>query len=209
MLRYGPRTVLLAREAKIRGAAQKKGELRPFISRLRRQTLRSVVEIGTYRGGTLWLWCQLADPDAVIVSIDLPGGEFGGGYDDAQAEHIRSYARADQKLVLIRANSHLSKTRDELTSALGGRLVDFLFIDADHTYDGVKQDYQMYAPLVRRGGIIAFHDILPHSIEERCEVDVFWEELKRQGMDDFEEFLDRDTPAAERVWGGIGALTTH
>lgn len=209
MLEHGPRTVLLAREAKNRGAIQKKGELRPFISVLRKQTLRTVVELGTYRGGTLWLWCQLAEPDARIVTIDLPGGEFGGGYDDAQAQRIQSFARADQELVLIRADSHLITTRDELITALEGRPVDFLFIDGDHTYEGVKQDYEMYVPLVRRGGVVAFHDILPHTTEERCKVDVFWEELKREGMDEFEEFVDRDTPAGGRVWGGIGALVAH
>ena len=208
MLRYGPNTVLLAREAKNRGAMQKKGELRPFISFLRKQTLRTVVELGTYRGGTLWLWSQLAEPEATIVSIDLPGGAFGGGYDDGQAERIRSLARADQELVLIRADSHLAETRDELITALDGRPIDFLFIDADHTYEGVRQDYEMYAPLVRRGGVVAFHDILPHTMDEHCKVDVFWEELKSQGMN-VEEFVDRDTRLAERVWGGIGALVAH
>jgi predicted O-methyltransferase YrrM len=209
ILRHGPRAVHLAREAKNRGAAQKKGELRPFISLLRKQTLSTVVELGTYRGGTLWLWCQLAEPDALIVSIDLPGGEFGGGYDDPQAQRIRSYARANQELVLIRADSHLVTTRDELDMALGGRPIDFLFIDADHTYEGVKQDYEMYAPLVRPGGVVAFHDILPHTTEERCKVDVFWEELKREGIDVFEEFVERDTRADGRIWGGIGALVAR
>jgi predicted O-methyltransferase YrrM len=209
MLRYGPRTVLLAREAKNLGAIQKKEELRPFISFLRKQTLRTVVEIGTFRGGTLWVWCQLAEPDALIVSIDLPGGEFGGGYDDAQAQLLQSYARADQRLVLMRADSHLPATRDELLAALGGRSVDFLFIDADHTYEGIKQDYEMYASLVRRGGIVAFHDILPDPLMERCKVDVFWHELKRQGMGEFKEFVDRHAPLHGRVAGGIGALVAH
>lgn len=35
---------------------------------------------------------------------------------------------------------------------------DFLFIDAGHTYDDVKQDHEMYAPMVRAGGVVAFHD---------------------------------------------------
>ena len=41
---------------------------------------RAVLEIGTARGGTLYLWTQAATDDAVIVSIDLPGGPFGGAY---------------------------------------------------------------------------------------------------------------------------------
>jgi predicted O-methyltransferase YrrM len=205
MLRHGPRTVLLARAAKNRGAAQKKTELRPFISRLRKQTLRTVVEIGTYHGGTLWLWCRLAEPDALIVSIDLPGGEFGGGYDAAQAQSIQSYARSNQELLLIQADSHLPQTRDELTAVLGGRSIDFLFIDADHTYEGVKQDYEMYAPLVRRGGVVAFHDILPNAVDEHCKVDLFWEQLRGRETE-FEEFIDLDTPPGGRMWGGIGAI---
>jgi predicted O-methyltransferase YrrM len=208
MLRHGPRTVLLAREAKNRGAAQKKTELRPFISWLRKQTLRTVVEIGTYRGGTLWLWCRLAEPDALIVSIDLPGGEFGGGYDDAHAQRIQAYARANQELVLIQADSHREETRDELAAALGGRSIDFLFIDADHTYAGVKQDYETYAPFVRHGGVIALHDILPNTVDDRCNVDFFWEQLKRQATE-VEEFVDGDTPPDGRMWGGIGAIVRN
>ena len=31
-------------------------------------------------------------------------------------------------------------------------------IDGDHTYEGVKADFERYAPLVRRGGVIIFDD---------------------------------------------------
>jgi hypothetical protein len=36
--------------------------------------------------------------------------------------------------------------------------VDFLFIDGDHTYDAVRQDYELYFPKIRKGGLIFFHD---------------------------------------------------
>jgi predicted O-methyltransferase YrrM len=35
---------------------------------------------------------------------------------------------------------------------------DFLFIDADHSYEGCKADFEAWSPLVRSGGEIAFHD---------------------------------------------------
>ncbi|PUA31631.1 MAG: hypothetical protein B7O98_09025 [Zestosphaera tikiterensis] len=41
---------------------------------------KAVLEIGTAGGGTLFLWCRLASDDARIISVDLPGGPFGGGY---------------------------------------------------------------------------------------------------------------------------------
>jgi len=41
---------------------------------------RRILEIGTAGGGTLFIWCRLGSEDATIISIDLPGGPFGGGY---------------------------------------------------------------------------------------------------------------------------------
>jgi cephalosporin hydroxylase len=38
--------------------------------------------------------------------------------------------------------------------------VDFIYIDADHSYDHVKADIEAYYPIVRKGGIIAGHDFL-------------------------------------------------
>jgi hypothetical protein len=64
----------LAREARAHGAMQKVRELAPLIALLRRRPLEVIVEIGTARGGTFYASCKLAGPDAVVVSIDLPGG---------------------------------------------------------------------------------------------------------------------------------------
>lgn len=36
--------------------------------------------------------------------------------------------------------------------------IDFLFIDADHSYEGVKLDFDLYSKLVKKTGIIALHD---------------------------------------------------
>ena len=38
---------------------------------------------------------------------------------------------------------------------------DLLFIDAGHDVDDVRCDHEIFAPLVRRGGFVAFHDALP------------------------------------------------
>jgi hypothetical protein len=55
---------------------------------------------------------------------------------------------------------------------------DFLFIDGDHTYEGVEGDFEMYSPLVRRGGTIAFHDIVPGPPENVGGVPDFWNEIE-------------------------------
>ena len=38
---------------------------------------------------------------------------------------------------------------------------DFIFIDGDHTYEAVKQDFEDWFPLLAKGGIVAFHDSAP------------------------------------------------
>src|SRR6266853_5522445 len=139
---------------------------------------KSAMEIGTCAGGTLFMTCRVADPNATVISVDLPGGRFGSGYVWPRRFVYRGFAGKNQALHLLRRNSHDVKTNDLVRSLLRGRQLDFLFIDGDHTYDGVRADFEMYAPLVRSGGIVAFHDIAKHPQETGCEVDRFWNEIK-------------------------------
>jgi predicted O-methyltransferase YrrM len=138
------------------------------------------LEIGTNYGGTLFLLCSLSPLDAQIISVDLPSGRFGGGYPRRKAPLFRSFVRGNQKLHLLRADSHSPKTRERVTRILDGEKLDYLFIDADHTYSGVQRDFEMYSPLVRSGGIVAFHDIVTYKRETECQVERFWNEIKHQ-----------------------------
>jgi predicted O-methyltransferase YrrM len=139
---------------------------------------RVVLEIGTAGGGTLFLFARAADPDAKIISIDLPGGPFGGGYPRWKIPLYKSFSKEGQEIYLIRRDSHDPQTLHEVKRILGGERVDLLFIDGDHTYLGVKRDFEMYSPLVREGGIIAFHDIVPGPPENVGGVPEFWNQIK-------------------------------
>ena len=139
---------------------------------------KTVLEIGTCHGGTLYLWCQVADKAATVISLDLPGGHYGGGYHPKREKLYGLFARGDQELHLLRGDSHADTSLEKVKSLLKGRGVDFLFIDGDHSYEGVKRDYQLYSPLVRQGGIIALHDIAKRKAETGIEVERFWGELK-------------------------------
>jgi predicted O-methyltransferase YrrM len=118
-----------------------------------------VVEVGTAGGGTLLLWSRLAHPQATIITLDLPGGEFGGGSSYLRVPMFRRLGLPGQTIHLIRGDSHQPETLELTKKYLNGNAADFLFIDADHTASGVRADYAMYNPLVRPGGMIAFHDI--------------------------------------------------
>jgi predicted O-methyltransferase YrrM len=147
-----------------------------------------VMEIGTAKGGTLFLFCQVASPMAKMISADLPGGKFGGGYSSSKNKLYKTFAKANQEIILIRKNTHEIETLDEVKTVLNEQNLDFLFIDGDHTYKGVKEDFEMYSPLVRKGGVIAFHDIAKHPTQTECEVNKFWEEIRKNYK--FDEFVD-------------------
>lgn len=143
---------------------------------------KRVLEIGTAKGGTLYLWAQAATADATIVSVDLPGGPFGGAYPECRTLFYESFGREQQQVHLMRADSHHTGTLRFVKEQFGDKPIDFLFIDGDHTYEGVKADFQQYSPLVRPGGLIALHDILPRTDEPTIQVDQLWAKLKdREG----------------------------
>lgn len=58
----------------------------------------------------------------------------------------------------------------------------YIYIDADHSYRGVKKDYRLYWPRLEPGGFMVFHDVLlRHHTDpayDRFGVWKFWEELK-------------------------------
>jgi cephalosporin hydroxylase len=171
-------------------------EIRAFAEIVAKLQPRKVLEIGTAGGGTLFLWCGLAQAEAVLVSLDLPGGPFGGGYSKEQEKLYNYFAHGGQVLHLLRADSHDPSNLGTVIELLG-RDIDLLFIDGDHSYDGVKMDHQMYSPLVRTGGIAAFHDIVHHR-DPHVEVDKFWGELRHRYV--VEEIVED----YKQGWGGIG-----
>jgi predicted O-methyltransferase YrrM len=112
----------------------------------------------------------------------------------------RSFARGKQEIILIRGDSHDLHLPGEVKARLGNEKLDFLFIDGDHTYEGVKKDFEMYSPLVRGGGIVAFHDIVPSSSDANIGVPRFWNELK-------ERYPYREIARSwSQGWAGIGII---
>ncbi len=176
-------------------------ELLGLVDLLRARKLERACEIGTCKGGTLYIWCRLATPDAQIISVDLPGGQFGGGYSERSLPFFQSFRQPGQKLHCLRGSSHDDAIRAEFRTTLGGAELDFLFIDGDHSYAGVKQDFEFYSRFVKRGGVIALHDICHRENQPDIEVHKLWAELKVKHR--HEEFVET---TAERRKIGIGLI---
>ena len=180
---------------------QKRSEFAPFLAVVLKQRPETIVEIGRGNGGSLWALCRAVAESATIVSVDLPEGPFGGS--DASAEvitRLESYSGPRQRLHLIQADSRASETVARVHE-LAPR-VDLLFIDGDHSYEAVAADYRSYGPLVRPGGLIGFHDILPHPDVPDCQVDRLWSELVGEKI----AITSPSEHASFGQWGGIGVL---
>jgi predicted O-methyltransferase YrrM len=98
---------------------------------------------------------------------------------------IEIFFKGKQKIYLIQGDSHSIETLKKIEELLRDNKVDFLFIDGNHSYEGVKKDFEMYSLLVRKGGIIAFHDIIPdyyakRGIKPASGVYKFWNEVKEK-----------------------------
>jgi predicted O-methyltransferase YrrM len=157
---------------------QQPAEIAELVRVVRERSPRHVLEIGTARGGTLFLLCESAADDAHLVSLDLPRGRNGGGYPAWKAPIYESFARGQRQITLVRANSHDPASRDAVARHAGPQGFDLIMIDADHSYAGVKTDFELYAPLLAPGGMIVMHDILPNRFDAEIDVAPFWAEVK-------------------------------
>ena len=156
-----------------------------------------VVEIGTKFGGTFKIWNEVTN--AKTISIDLVAGIHGGVTRDDVDNRNKSFINLyGSRCNFIEGDSHQDLTYDLLINILKGQKIDFLFIDGDHTYEGVKQDYEMFKELVSDNGYIAFHDIndTQRHRDRNVYVGKLWNELIGEKIE-FNIGAD---------WAGIGVI---
>jgi predicted O-methyltransferase YrrM len=187
----------IVRRAFALGMLQVEQEVQAFAAALRERVrpLKHFMEIGTDQGGTFHLMSSLADAGGRGISVDMPGGNWGT-IDSARNLELAGRLERDCGAVCIRADSHDPATLGRVRE-VGGKL-DLLFIDGDHSYQGVRQDYLDYSPLVRPGGWVVFHDVNDTDFHraQGCDVARFWNELPGPKL----------TISAGEKWGGIGVI---
>ena len=163
---------------------------------------RVVVEIGTAQGGTLYLWSRAAAAGATLISIDMPG-EMGS----VRPVNRRIYRRFGRQrgvtVHTIDADSHGPQAHARLQSLLAGRPIDFLFIDGDHSYAGVKADYEGYQRYLAPDALVALHDIKVSSPDGWIQVARFWDELRQAVARTQEIVATPPTFGIGVVWPGL------
>jgi len=174
-------------------AQQKAKELAQLLEVLEPLKLKNILEIGFYNGGTIRAWSCIADEKANIVGVD---------YGDTPVADIVKYLSSNQTLTLIQGDSH----KQEIFKAVKEQAkYDMIFIDGDHAYEGVKKDWEMYSKLVKKGGVVVFHDIVKHTVHVDVGVHILWNEIKEKGKG-YKEFIDTEYKSDWGLWGGIGVL---
>ncbi len=162
-------------------SVQKRSEILSLANAVRALKPKVIVEIGTCNGGTLFIWANIATQ--CVITCDLNKSKVR---EELYAGFPPPVSAC--KVISLAGDSHQSAFRDSVAQSLDGHAVDFLFIDGDHTEPGVRSDYEMYSGLVRKDGIIAFHDILEKQPIPQNQVYHFWKIIKQ--ITHTEEFVD-------------------
>ena len=122
----------------------------------RRTGAQKAIEIGRWRGGSTIALAAGMGPDGYLWSIDLgdKAARVLGVDPDELDGQVEEYARRfSLNVELVRADS---RTVDIETGE-----VDLVLIDGDHTYDGVRNDFERFARRVRQGGAVLLDDVFP------------------------------------------------
>jgi predicted O-methyltransferase YrrM len=114
--------------------------------------VETVCEIGCFEGRTCAAMAEVTKGTVYSVDPFVPG-RLGICYGQWIADtHVRRKGLKNVKL-LRGFSADVAPSFD--------RSIDLLFIDANHSYAAVKQDWDLWSPKVREGGCIAMHDCKP------------------------------------------------
>jgi predicted O-methyltransferase YrrM len=116
---------------------------------------KKLVEVGVFQGVTTKVLRQAMDPSATLFGID-PFFKNRLGlclYQIIAVREVESVANGEVKwLEMTSAQALQTKQLKDCSD------FDFVFIDGDHSWEGIKGDWNGFSDLIRPGGIIALHD---------------------------------------------------
>jgi hypothetical protein len=116
---------------------------------------KRLAEIGVYQAVTTCRLRQAMAPDGVLLAVDpFAPGRLGFSYDRVIARgETRKIANGQVRWLRMTGKE---AAQDKAVDELGG--VDFIFIDGNHSYEGLRDDWEGWSPRVVSGGIVALHD---------------------------------------------------
>jgi predicted O-methyltransferase YrrM len=116
---------------------------------------KRLAEIGVWQGGTTKRLREAMAPDATLFAVDpFPRGRLG--FSTHLSIATREVASLSNGSIVWIRKTAKDAASDPQVLAAGG--FEFVFLDALHTYEGLREDWTAWSPLVAPGGVIAIHD---------------------------------------------------
>lgn len=115
-----------------------------------KKTNITYVEIGCYAGGSACLMLQR--PNTNVISIDL-------GYpinEEIVYNNVSKLNKHNNSFNYLKGDSQTQEMVNRLKELTNE--IDILFIDGDHSYQAVINDFKLYEGLVKNNGYIVFDD---------------------------------------------------
>lgn len=140
-------------------ALQHRPELSALLDFLEEREPETVLEIGAFCGGTLYVWARALSTTTQVLAVDKP--VWTDLVHDGRRSLFPTFDRSVD-IELLYGDSHEEGTRAAVGEALDGE-VDLLFVDGDHTYRGVRADFETYRGVLADDGVVAFHDVCRHA----------------------------------------------
>ena len=162
------------------GVLQQEIEITGVLDYIAAANPKVIGEIGLKHSGNSFLFTQKCRRAQQFVGLDLKL---------QNTVKLKYVAPVGMKFRFFEGSSYAAAIVEQVRRFLAGRQFDFLFIDGDHSFHGVKEDFLEYVSMVRPGGLIGFHDIVPDDVarhgtrpeESKCyggDVYAFWATLK-------------------------------
>ena len=153
--------------------------------------INNYMEIGVHNGGSMTMLLSGNNKNINIYGIDL----FEDMYDETKhlnkekfttyqyfkrdnlsmtktrnnLDKVKKHYNNNSNIHLLQGNSYFDETETNFKEELNSHELDLLFIDGDHTLDGVKNDYERYSKYVKKDGYIIFDDYHHPIIKEYCD----------------------------------------
>lgn len=143
---------------------QDKDELAQAAVRVSALNAERVLEIGTCEGGWLWVMAPFFKTNATLIAIEPMLKNI---IRPQQLEELFARLALGYSTHLIKHKSQSAEAYAEVKDALRELTLDVLHIDGAHDEETVWADYKRYGPLVRRGGLILFHDVKSRAAAEK------------------------------------------
>ena len=127
-----------------------------------------ICEIGTWKGKSAYIFASaIKGGKGVLYCIDPFNGDGDNASKDTYLKEIKKLHITPIQNFKMTMNKYALGQYIKILPMLSGKArkkfnesrIDLLFIDGNHEYESVKNDYELWAPLIPSGGVIVLHDV--------------------------------------------------